>query len=156
MIVLLGFIGFLFLVGLYVWSALVTMNMLKGMNYKYYWFAFIPFLNVYAMADVVPVSNDGKVYITRTIGVSKDLFRLWWLLSLGLGFIPFIGSIASLVVSVICLYRIYTFLFAIYDYKSESDEVLMAILSIFIPFVYQIKGSMYFGKVPQYQYTNNI
>lgn len=112
----------------------------------------IPFLNTYALADIVPLSQDGKVYVTRNLGVSKNIFCFWWLFAVGFTFIPFIDGIIGIVIQVFCLIKIYSFVYAIYDDKQESEETIIAILSSIIPIIFLLKGSTYFGKTPKYRY----
>lgn len=131
---------------------MVIRIILIGVNYKNYNWAFIQFLNTYALADIVPASQDGKVYITRDYGVSKSIFCFWWLFAVGFTFIPFIGGIIGIIIQVFCLIKIYSFVYAIYDDKQESEETIIAILSSIIPIIFLLKGSTYFGKTPKYRY----
>ena len=63
-----------------------------------------------------------------------------------------IGGIIGIIIQVFCLIKIYSFVYAIYDDKQESEETIIAILSSIIPIIFLLKGSTYFGKTPKYRY----
>ena len=136
----------LYYVVVYVWTVVVLKNIFENVKYKNSGIAYIPILNSFALADIVHDDN-GKVYITKNFGVSKDLFCLGYMLSDLLCYVPAI-SIIGYLMSIIFSFKIYGYVYSCFDKKSESDEALAAALSAIIPFVFLLKASTYLGKKP--------
>ena len=65
-----------FIVVSYLLQAVSIYYIVKKMAYPEPLLAFLPFFNMYALSSIVPCQNDNKVYMTRTIGIHRELFNV--------------------------------------------------------------------------------
>lgn len=127
----------------YLLQAFSIYYILKNMSYQNPFFAFIPFLNIYALSSIVPYYTDDKVYVTAEIGIKKELFRFWWLIAILLAMIPAVGWILSLIVRILCYTRIIQYVYAVFDKRREEEEIVLAVISSIFPIIFFIKCLIY-------------
>lgn len=131
-------ISFILAVIMYIWGSLTWQRILRQVNYPTPYYAWIPFLNMYTFADLVPDTN-GKIKLIDDFEVDKKIFRFWWLAVILFSFIPFIGGVCGLAISLLANIKIYSFVYSIYRGTSENDELGWSIASSFIPLIFYIK-----------------
>lgn len=61
----------------YVLSSLAHMKALKALGYSKAWMAWIPFVRLYAFADVA-ADNQESVHMFGSISVPAVLYKFWW------------------------------------------------------------------------------
>lgn len=133
--------GFLFFVialcvVFYVLNALAYQKMLRYFNYDKVWMAWVPvvFFQWYAMAEVT-----GRDEVNLGFKVPMNVFKWWWAIVIGLTFIPFIGSIAALVVEISCLGWSYSTIYSMLDGDYDNTSNVLGWLSVFIGIIPVIK-----------------
>ena len=131
---------FLFLVVLivaaiiYVMKALCLQAGLKQMGYQNAWMAWIPFLDYIALACVTERDESGNVDVVG-LKIPGQLFNFWVLVSFLVGFIPGIGTLASLAVQVLCLGTSLKFMYAKALGTTPEEEKTIAFVSGVFPFI---------------------
>lgn len=132
-------IVFLVIVAAYVLSSLAASRVLKIYGYKNAWMAWIPVLNFYALGDAaVPHS-----LAFGGVELPAILFKVWWLLSFAVGYIPEIGSWLSLAVQIFFLGSVITEIYAAVEGKKKEDVRILGYLSGWIPIISWIKFLTY-------------
>ena len=139
----LGFIAFIaiFLIALYVVTALATMKALRILGYANAWFAWIPFLNIYALVDATGEDNADIFGLS----ISTSILRFYSLIAFGCSFVPFVGGIVSCIINLLCGWWMYKNVYALLDGKSPDDESVIALLSALIGIIPIFK---FFGAHP--------
>lgn len=112
------------------WS-IAHMHMLQGMGYPNPWMAWIPILRYFALADCLPMGPDDTIY---GLHIPKDVFKFWYLIAYGIGFIPYVGSFIMLFLGIMCrgwcYYRIYA---QLEMNDSGETELLGVVTGLFSP-----------------------
>lgn len=122
----------------YVLSSLAHMKALKALGYSKAWMAWIPFVRLYAFADVA-ADNQESVYMFGSISVPAVLYKFWWVVWIVLPFVPFIGSLASTVVLVVFLGNCYVKMYARLEGTTEQEQQVIGYLSGFLPIIAIVK-----------------
>lgn len=136
-------IGLMFSIALYVLYGVSHMKALKMMGYQNAWAAWIPFYNSYALADCIPETR-GEVQLA-SLTIPGDLFKLWWLLSFIVGFVPVIGTLASLAINIFCGGYCYSSIFSILERKPKHEVETIGYLSGWLDIIASIKFLGYNG-----------
>ena len=128
-------------IAIYVWTAVVYQKVLKHLGYKNPWMAWIPYVNNYAVADVIRGDNDK----TNVLGLELPymLFNFWWLIGIVITRIPNVGSILYLALQIICLGTCFKTIYAKCEQKDPSEVAALAYVSGFIPIIALIKFTAY-------------
>ena len=106
----------------YVIFSYAHMKALKALGYDKAWLAWIPYGCTFACADAAAKDED-PVELFGSFTVPALLFKLWWILLLVLGFLPFPGWLSNVL------------MFAELDGKTESEEQVLGCVSGFLPIV---------------------
>ncbi len=122
----------------YVLSSLAHMKALKALGYSKAWMAWIPFVRLYAFADVA-ADNQESVHMFGLISVPAVLYKFWWVVWIVLPFVPFIGSLASTVVLVVFLGNCYVKMYARLEGTTEQEQQVIGYLSGFLPIIAIVK-----------------
>lgn len=122
----------------YVLSSLAHMKALKALGYSKAWMAWIPFVRLYAFADVA-ADNQDSVHMFGSISVPAVLYKFWWVVWIVLPFVPFIGSLASTVVLVVFLGNCYVKMYARLEGTTEQEQQVIGYLSGFLPIIAIVK-----------------
>lgn len=122
----------------YVLSSLAHMKALKALGYSKAWMAWIPFVRLYAFADVA-ADNQESVHMFGPISVPAVLYKFWWVVWIVLPFVPFIGSLASTVVLVVFLGNCYVKMYARLEGTTEQEQQVIGYLSGFLPIIAIVK-----------------
>ncbi len=122
----------------YVLSSLAHMKALKALGYSKAWMAWIPFVRLYAFADVA-ADNQESVHMFGSISVPAVLYKFWWVVWIVLPFVPFIGSLASTVVLVVFLGNCYVKMYARLEGTTEQDQQVIGYLSGLLPIIAIVK-----------------
>ena len=122
----------------YVLSSLAHMKALKALGYSKAWMAWIPFVRLYAFADVA-ADNQESVHMFGSISVPAVLYKFWWVVWIVLPFVPFIGSLASTVVLVVFLGNCYVKMYARLEGTTEQEQQVIGYLSGFLPIIAIVK-----------------
>ncbi len=122
----------------YVLSSLAHMKALKALGYSKAWMAWIPFVRLYAFADVA-ADNQESVHKFGSISVPAVLYKFWWVVWIVLPFVPFIGSLASTVVLVVFLGNCYVKMYARLEGTTEQEQQVIGYLSGFLPIIAIVK-----------------
>ena len=103
--------------------------------------AWIPYVNNYAVADVIRGDNDK----TNVLGLELPsmLFNFWWLIGIVITRIPNVGSILYLALQIICLGTCFKTIYAKCEQKDPSEVAALAYVSGFIPIIALIKFTAY-------------
>ncbi len=128
-------------IGVYVWTAMMYQKVLKHMGYSNPWMAWIPYVNNYAIADVIRGENDK----TDVLGLELPsmLFNFWWLIGIVVARIPSVGSILFLALQIICLGTCFKTIYARCEQKDPNEVAALAYVSGFIPIIALIKFTGY-------------
>lgn len=122
----------------YVLSSLAHMKALKALGYSKAWMAWIPFVRLYAFADVA-ADNQESVHMFGSISVPAVLYKFWWVVWIVLPFVPIIGSLASTVVLVVFLGNCYVKMYARLEGTTEQDQQVIGYLSGLLPIIAIVK-----------------
>ncbi len=122
----------------YVLSSLAHMKALKALGYSKAWMAWIPFVRLYAFADVA-ADNQESVHMFGSISVPAVLYKFWWVVWIVLPFVPVIGSLASTVVLVVFLGNCYVKMYARLEGTTEQEQQVIGYLSGFLPIIAIVK-----------------
>ena len=121
----------------YVIFSYAHMKALKALGYDKAWLAWIPYGCTFACADAAAKEED-PVELFGSFTVPALLFRLWWILLLVLGFLPFPGwlsNVLNIALNIVFMGSIYAKMFAELDGKTESEEQVIGCVSGFLPIV---------------------
>ncbi len=119
------------------------MKALKAVGYDKAWMAWIPFANMWALAEVA-LDGDESMTLFGSLNIPAIAFKLWWAVGLVLSFIPTVGSLLNLVLTVICLGTCYIKMYAKLDGRDEKDVQALGYVSGFFPIIAVFK--FLFGK----------
>ena len=122
----------------YVLSSLAHMKALKALGYSKAWMAWIPFVRLYAFADVA-ADNQESVHMFGSVSVPAVLYKFWWVVWIVLPFVPIIGSLASTVVLVVFLGNCYVKMYARLEGTTEQDQQVIGYLSGLLPIIAIVK-----------------
>lgn len=87
----------------YVIFSYAHMKALKALGYDKAWLAWIPYGCTFACADAAAKDED-PVELFGSFTVPALLFKLWWILLLVLGFLPFPGWLSNVLNIALILY----------------------------------------------------
>lgn len=120
----------------YILNALVHIKALKALGYNKPWLAWFPPLGLYwALAEValdIDGEYDMEVWSFCMPGIA---FKLWYLIAVAVSFIPVIGTIISIILTIACAGTCYIKIYAKLDGKDESEVRLLGYLSGIIPII---------------------
>lgn len=144
MLSLLG--GFVFVllaivIAMYVLCSMARMKVLKIYGYANPWMAWVPILCEFAIADAACEGKD-KLPLFGASAPSW-LFKFYWLISFAVGFVPVVGTVASIVLQVILLGTIYTHIYARIEDKELSDCQVLGYISGFFTIIAIVKFLCY-------------
>lgn len=132
-----GIIGIIF----YVLYGISHMKAYKMMGYKNAWGAWIPFYSSYVLADCIPETQE-NVNIFG-LAIPGKLFKFWWIISFVVAYVPAVGTILSLAVTIICAGFCYTSIYSILEGKSKDEVKVVGYLSGWINLIATIKFLTY-------------
>ena len=110
------------------------MKALKAVGYDKAWMAWIPYANMWALAEVA-LDGDESVTLFGSFNIPEIAFKIWWVIGLVLSFIPTVGSLLNLVLTVICLGTCYIKMYAKLDGRDEKDVQALGYVSGFFPII---------------------
>ncbi len=119
------------------------MKALKAVGYDKAWMAWIPYANMWALAEVA-LDGDESMTLFGSFNIPAIAFKLWWVIGLVLAFIPTVGSLLNLVLTVICLGTCYIKMYAKLYGRDEKDVQALGYVSGFFPIIAVFK--FLFGK----------
>lgn len=122
----------------YVLYSLSHMKALKALGYDKPWMAWIPFANYWALADVA-LNGEDSMNLFGSFSVPGIVFKLWWVIAYVVMFVPAVGNLLYLVVSIIGLGTCYIKMYARLDGKDEKDVRVVGYLSGWIPLIAMCK-----------------
>ena len=134
-------LGVIFSIALYVLYGFSHMKALKMMGYQNAWAAWIPFYKSYALADCIP-ETKGEVKMA-SLSIPGDLFKFWWILSFLVGFIPGIGTLASIAINIFCGGFCYTSIYSILERKPKNEVETIGYLSGWLNIIASFKFLAY-------------
>lgn len=109
---------------------------LKALGYKKSWLAWLAPLGLYwALADValdLDGEYDMEIFSFRIPGLA---FKLWYLIALVVSFIPIVGGILNIVLTVACAGTCYIKIYAKLDKKDEREVQVLGYLSGLLPVI---------------------
>lgn len=118
-----GIIGII----MYVLYGISHMKAYKMMGYKNAWGAWIPFYSSYVLADCIPESKESVNILG--LSIPGTLFKFWWIVSFVVAYVPAVGTILSLVVTILCAGKCYTTIYATLEGKSQDEVKVVGYLS---------------------------
>ena len=116
----------------YILTSLSYKKVFEAYNYKNPVYAFIPFYNLYILADL----TCDSIFLLGDIKIEKKIFVWWWLINYVIGFIPAIGGFFKFVINLIC--KGYCHDKAIKKVNPNHDAQVLSYLSSFIPIIFWI------------------
>lgn len=134
-------VGVIIAIALYVFSSYAHMKALNMLGYDKAWLAWIPYANYYACADAVS-DNQENVYLFEKYSVPALLFKIWWVISIAIGWLPINSTVIWILkslVQIVFLGAVYTKMYARLEYKSEQETQVMGCVSGFLPIIAAIK-----------------
>lgn len=114
----------------------------KDNNYNNRVLPLIPVVNSFVLADLVPDVN-GRVQITKNFSLSKTFFCISYLLSNFLGILPHWLALIGYILQILCLFKISTYFYSLYERKTEEDVAVLAAISSVIPVIFLLKVLIY-------------
>lgn len=141
-----GFAGLAIFVGIlaiavYVLYGISHMKALKAMGYDKAWAAWIPFFSSYALADCIPETKENVNMFG--LSIPGQVFKFWWLVSFVVAYVPAVGGILSLVVTILCAGFCYTSIYSILEGKSKDEVKVVGYLSGWINIIAIVKFFAY-------------
>lgn len=127
-------------------------KVLKAYSYKYPWFAWIPFLSIYSLTDIV--CEDDTINILD-ISIPTNVFKWWWLIILITLLIPSYGFFLYTFLTVVCKGRIFQRLYSKCERLAEDQTAVLGYISglfgiiPFIKFLLYPKDLKIMPKVPK-------
>lgn len=134
-------VGVIIAIALYVFSSYAHMKALNMLGYDKAWLAWIPYANYYACADAVS-DNQENVYLFEKYSVPALLFKIWWVISIAIGWLPINSTVIWILkslVQIVFFGAVYTKMYARLEYKSEQETQVMGCVSGFLPIIAAIK-----------------
>jgi hypothetical protein len=131
-------IAVIIVIAFYVVMSLGFYKILKKVGYPNAWMAWVPLVAYYAIADAA-ANGEQNVHLIGTISIPAMLYKLWWLVVIVVNFVPAIGSLAALVIQVICLGSIFIKLISRVTNTAETDNQVFGYISGLIPIVGAIR-----------------
>ena len=128
-------------IAVYVLYGISHMKALKMMGYNKAWAAWIPFFSSYALADCIPETKE-NVNIFG-ISIPGTVFKFWWILSIVVAYVPGIGTLLSMAVTIICAGLCYTSIYATLEGKSKDEVKVVGYLSGWIGIIAIVKFFTY-------------
>lgn len=128
----------------YVAMALAYQKALKLYDYAHPFFAWIPFLNTYALADAVAKGEPEVEIFGQCIG--SQIFKFWWAIQFLVSCIPYVGSIAGMVIRVICLGHCMTVVYADMDDKTYSECQALGYVSALVSLIFIVQMLLHKSK----------
>lgn len=123
---------------LYVLYGISHMKALKALGYDKPWMAWIPFANDWALAEVV-LNGDENIRFFDQYDIPAIVFKLWWLIALGISYVPVAGVLLNVALRVICLGTCYIKMFARLDGTDEKEQQVIGYISGFFSIVASCK-----------------
>lgn len=114
-------------------------------NYNNRVLPLIPVVNSFVLADLVPDVN-GRVQITKNFSLSKTFFCISYLLSNFLGVLPHWLALIGYILQILCIFKISTYFYSLYERKTEEDVAVKAAISSVIPIIFILKVLIYSRK----------
>lgn len=141
-----GFAGLAIFVGIlaiavYVLYGISHMKALKAMGYDKAWAAWIPFFSSYALADCIPETKENVNMFG--LSIPGQVFKFWWLVSFVVAYVPAVGGILSLAVTILCAGFCYTSIYSILEGKSKDEVKVVGYLSGWINLIAIVKFFTY-------------
>lgn len=129
---------FVVIIAVYVLYSLSHMKALKALGYDKPWMAWIPFANYWALADVA-LNGEESMNLFGSFSIPAIAFKLWWLIAYIVMFVPAVGQLLYLAVTIIGLGTCYIKMYARLDGKDEKDVRVLGYLSGWIPLIAMCK-----------------
>ena len=117
--------------------------LLKKFDYPNPWFAWIPLVNQYAIAEVCATTDGKSVIQIFNTSIEVNLFRFYPALILLIGFIPGVGSIAAALLTIVCYGSNITTIYSILENKSEDEVKALGYVSGFIGLIFTVMLTKY-------------
>ncbi len=128
-------------IAVYVLYGISHMKALKAMGYDKAWAAWVPFFNSYALADCIPETKENVNMFG--ISIPGNVFKFWWLIAFVVTWVPAVGSILSVVVTILGAGFCYTSIYSILERKSKEEVKAVGYLSGWINIIAIVKFFMY-------------
>ncbi len=130
----------------YVLNSLVLMKVFKILDYEKPAYAWIPFYNAYILAS--EISDGLKNVHVLLVDIPVDVYKWLWLIvsvacSTVSNFIPYVGPLLSIAISVIYYGDLYARVYALITGNKVEDETGLGIASAFIHLIYYIRVLMH-------------
>ena len=122
----------------YVLYGISHMRALRALGYDRPWMAWIPFANNWALAEVT-LNGAENINFFNSFDVPAMVFKLWWLIAIGVSYVPIVGMLLNLALRVICLGTCYIKMYARLDGTTEKDQQVIGYVSGFFPIVASCK-----------------
>lgn len=122
----------------YVLYGISHMKALKALGYDKAWLAWIPYGNYFAMADAV-IGDEESVNLFGNVNVPAMVYKLWWLGAIVGSFIPAVGSLLVLVITIVFLGNTYGKMYAELEGKTLQETQAIGYVSGFISIIAVVK-----------------
>lgn len=122
----------------YVLFGISHMKALNALGYDKPWLAWIPYGNYFGMADAVTGDED-SVNLFGNVNIPVMAYKLWWLGAIVASFIPAVGSLLVLVITIVFLGNTYGKMYAELEGKTEQDTQAIGYVSGFLPIIAVVK-----------------
>lgn len=118
----------------YVLYGISHMRALRALGYDRPWMAWIPFANDWALAEVT-LNGAENINLFNSFDIPAMVFKLWWLIAIGVSYVPIVGMLLNLGLRVICLGTCYIKMYAKLDGTDEKEQQVIGYISGFFPIV---------------------
>lgn len=121
-------------VAVYVLYSLSHMKALKALGYDKPWMAWIPFACYWAFAEAA-LNGEDNVQLFGSLNLPGIALKLWWVVAYIVMWVPAVGRLLYVVVTIIGLGTCYIKMYARLDGKDEKDVQAIGYVSGFLPII---------------------
>ena len=125
-------------IAMYIWMGITYSKILKCMDYKNPWMAWIPLLNTYAFMDVTADESGKTKLLEMNIEVPNALYKFYWVIPIVLSFVLRANSLVTLLI-IICnmafLGTAFTKIYAAHDNTTLKDKTILGAISGWIAII---------------------
>lgn len=134
--VILVIICMVFMTIFWIVFAYAEFKLLRAINYPAPWFAFIPFVNKYALGDICTQTTGGLQSVISGVVLPNFVLQFGWVITSILPFVPYVGGILGIVWAVFYFGTICDF---IYKRVEGQDNKVLACLSGYFRIILFVK-----------------
>lgn len=119
-----------------IWQILLLQKTLRYFGHPKPWYMWIPFLNIYTLASLC--GRPGQKVKILGFDLDYEIFKFGWIAPFIVNFIPIIGQVAFFVLTVIYYGKVYSYILAVLENRSEDSMGAKGYIAVLVPFALPI------------------